>query len=62
MTLEEKIAQMSRGGAKGNGPTPAIERYGIAEHIWGTECVRKAAAAAAAATATGTASVTSGIH
>ena len=38
LTLDEKIAQMSKGGARGNSPTPAIERIGLLPHIWGTEC------------------------
>ena len=29
---------MTRGGAAKNSPAPAIERLGIAPHIWGTEC------------------------
>jgi hypothetical protein len=38
LTLEEKILQMTRGGAKANTPAPAIERLGLLPHIWGTEC------------------------
>ena len=38
LTLNEKIAQMARGGAAKNSPTPAIPHLGIEPHIWGTEC------------------------
>lgn len=40
LTLEEKIAQMSHGGAINNGPAPAISRLGINPWQWGTECLR----------------------
>ena len=38
LTLEEKILQMTRGGAAANTPAPGIVRLGIAPHVWGTEC------------------------
>jgi hypothetical protein len=38
LTLDEKILQMTRGGARGNTPAPAIERLGLLPHIWGSEC------------------------
>ena len=38
LTFDEKVSQMTRGGAAGNSPAPAIDRLGIAAHIWGTEC------------------------
>ena len=38
LDLDEKIAQMQYGGAKANCPTPAINRLGIAPHVWGSEC------------------------
>lgn len=38
LTLEEKLAQMMRGGAAANSPAPGIERLDIKPHIWGTEC------------------------
>ena len=38
LSLEEKVAQMTKGGAAKNAPAPAIPALGIASHIWGTEC------------------------
>jgi beta-glucosidase len=39
-SLEEKIAQMSHGGAGGkNDPTPPITRLGVQPYQWGTECI-----------------------
>lgn len=32
--------QMARGGARGNGPAPGIERLGIQPYNWNTECLR----------------------
>ena len=40
LSLEEKIAQMSHGGADKNSPTPAIQRLGIGPYQFGTECLR----------------------
>lgn len=40
LTLDEKIAQMSHGGANKNSPTPAILRLGIEPYQFGTECLR----------------------
>ena len=40
LTLEEKVAQMSRGGASRNSPTLPIARLGIKPYQWGTECLR----------------------
>ena len=40
LTLDEKIAQMSRGGANDNSPTFPIDRLGIKPYQWGTECLR----------------------
>jgi len=38
LTLDEKILQMTRGGAAANTPSPAIARLGLLPHIWGSEC------------------------
>ena len=38
LTMEEKVLQMTRGGAAQNNPAPAIPRLGIAAHVWGSEC------------------------
>ena len=38
LTLDEKILQMTRGGAAANTPSPAVARLGLLPHIWGTEC------------------------
>jgi hypothetical protein len=35
LTLAEKVAQMTRGGAASNSPAPGIERLGVDPHIWG---------------------------
>lgn len=40
LTLDEKVAQMSRGGANANSPTLPIARLGIKPYQWGTECLR----------------------
>ncbi|XP_039209267.1 probable beta-D-xylosidase 2 isoform X1 [Crotalus tigris] len=40
LTPKEMILQMARGGAKGNGPAPPIERLGIGPYNWNTECLR----------------------
>ncbi|XP_065919369.1 uncharacterized protein [Dysidea avara] len=40
LNLQEKVAQMSHGGAKNNGPAPAIPELGIKPYQWGTECLR----------------------
>ena len=40
LDLQEKVAQMSHGGAKNNGPAPAIPKIGIKPYQWGTECLR----------------------
>ena len=37
LTLEEKVGQMSHGGASPNSPTPRVERLGIEPYQWGTE-------------------------
>ncbi|KYO47973.1 MAP7 domain-containing protein 1 isoform A [Alligator mississippiensis] len=34
------VLQMARGGARGNGPAPGIERLGIQPYNWNTECLR----------------------
>jgi hypothetical protein len=39
LTLEEKVGQLSHGGAYKNGPAPAIARLGVAAWQWGTECL-----------------------
>eukprot|EP01138_Halocafeteria_seosinensis_P000230 gb/GECG01000236.1/.p1 GENE.gb/GECG01000236.1/~~gb/GECG01000236.1/.p1 ORF type:complete len:866 (+),score=69.64 gb/GECG01000236.1/:1-2598(+) len=39
LTLEEKVQQMSYGGANLNGPAPAIPRLEIKPYQWGTECL-----------------------
>jgi beta-glucosidase len=39
LTLDEIVPQMSRGGARFNGPAPAITRLGIHPYQWGTECL-----------------------
>ena len=38
LTMEEKLLQMTRGGAAKNNPAPAIPRLNISAHVWGTEC------------------------
>ncbi|XP_065919367.1 uncharacterized protein [Dysidea avara] len=40
LNLQEKVAQMSHGGANNNGPAPAIKELGIKPYQWGTECLR----------------------
>ena len=40
LSLEEKVKQMSHGGANYNGPAPAIPELGIKPYQWGTECLR----------------------
>jgi len=45
LSLEEKVAQMSHGGANFNGPAPAIKELGIHPYQWGTECLRGIVAA-----------------
>ena len=40
LSLKEKVAQLSHGGANFNGPAPAIEELGIHPYQWGTECLR----------------------
>jgi beta-glucosidase len=39
LTLDEKIGQMSHGGASHNAPTPEISRLGVKPYQWGTECI-----------------------
>jgi len=39
LTLQEKVDQMSHGGAAANSPAPAIARLGIDPYQWGTECL-----------------------
>ena len=39
LTLEEKVGQMSHGGAAWNSPTPEIKRLGVKPYQWGTECL-----------------------
>ena len=39
LTLDEKVDQMSHGGAQHNSPTPPIDRLGIKPYQWGTECI-----------------------
>ncbi|XP_061452808.1 uncharacterized protein LOC133370462 isoform X2 [Rhineura floridana] len=51
LTLEEMVLQMARGGAKGNGPAPPIQRLGIGPYSWNTECLRGDAEAQGWATA-----------
>ena len=40
LSLQEKVAQVSHGGANNNGPAPAITELGIHPYQWGTECLR----------------------
>jgi len=39
LTLDEMVQQISHGGARKNGPAPAISRLGINPYQWGTECL-----------------------
>lgn len=39
LTLSEKVAQLSHGGAFKNGPAPPLARLGVGAWQWGTECL-----------------------
>jgi len=39
LTLSEVVDQLARGGARDNGPAPAIQRLGIKPYQWTTECL-----------------------
>jgi len=39
LTIDELLDQITKGGARRNGPAPAIDRLGIQPYQWDTECL-----------------------